>query len=188
MDKREKSCKYVWTTCPLKANEMNDFRERLQQAARWAGAGESQATMATSLSLNRQTINRWFQGGEPNADMLLHIARTWGVDAEWLKSGKGEMLPKPSADGLSGEERDLIKHYRSATPQVRQVISTMARAVRKSMVAIAMAIPPLLAPNQADASISHNLIFAAVEQITHCVRRLRRMFGSRLSFSSLFPA
>jgi DNA-binding XRE family transcriptional regulator len=136
---------------------MDKFRERLQQAANWAGVGESQATMAQSLALNRQTINRWFTGGEPNAQMLLHIARTWKVDPEWLKSGRGEMLTKPSPDGLSSEERDMVRYYRSASPQVRQVIATMVRAVRKSIVAIAVFLPPFIAPQPTEAATLHNV-------------------------------
>jgi transcriptional regulator with XRE-family HTH domain len=136
---------------------MNKFHERLQQAAKWAGVGESQVDIAASLNLNRQTINRWFQGGEPNASMLLLIARSWGVDPEWLKSGEGDMLPAPDGNGaaLSNEERELIKNYRSASSQVRGVIRTMARAVRKSMVVISLAVPPLLAPDDAQAGVLH---------------------------------
>jgi transcriptional regulator with XRE-family HTH domain len=139
-----------------KAYEMSDFRGRLQQAAQHAGVGDSQATMAASLNLNRQTINRWFQGGEPNADMLLHIARTWGVDAEWLKSGDGDMLPTPSPDDLPPEELELLRDYRKASQQARQTIRTMVRALRKSVVTIAAVIPPLLVPTPSDATTLHN--------------------------------
>ena len=135
---------------------MSDFRERLQQAANRAGAGDSQATMASSLNLNRQTINRWFQGGKPNAEMLLHIARTWGVDPEWLENGKGDMLPVPSPDDLPQDELELLRDYRKATLQTRQQIRTMVRALRKSMVTLAAGIPPLMAPSPSDAMTPFN--------------------------------
>ena len=154
---------------------MTDFKGRLLDAAQWAGVGKSQATMAESLSLNRQTINRWLQGGEPNADMLLHIARTWGVDPQWLKSGNGDMLPKPSPEDLPADELDLLKDYRKASPSARQTIRTMVRALRKSVVTIAAVIPPLLAPTPADAAILHNHICNADAAII-CIacRRVRR--------------
>jgi len=138
--------------------------ERLQQAAQYAGVGESQRTIAASLELLPQTVNRWFKGWcEPNADQIFRIAKTWGIDAEWLKNGTGTMLTAPS-DGLSPEERDLIKHYRTASAPVRDVIRQMTRAVRKSVVTVALAIPPLMAPQPSEASTLHN-------QNTHCMRR-----------------
>lgn len=174
VDKRNFSCQYWLTTRPQgRQLKMNKFHERLQQAAKWAGVGDSQVDIAASLNLNRQTINRWFQGGEPNAAMLLLIARSWGVDPEWLKTGEGEMLTAPDEDGLSQEERELIKNYRSASSQVRGVIRTMARAVRKSMVVISLAVPPLLAPDDALAGVLHkNNLTADVIRIGAMLRRL----------------
>jgi transcriptional regulator with XRE-family HTH domain len=165
-----------------KAYEMSDFRGRLQQAAQHAGVGDSQATMAASLNLNRQTINRWFQGGEPNAEMLLHIARTWGVDAEWLKSGDGEMLPTPSPDDLPSDELELLRDYRKASQQTRQQIRTMVRALRKSVVLIAAGIPPLLLPAPTDAATLHNRFS---ELNTHCMRRWLRALTGALGFMAL---
>lgn len=171
---------------------MSDFRERLQQAANYAGVGDSQATIAASLGLNRQTIHRWFSGGEPNSEMLLHIARAWGVSAEWLQSGKGEMHAKPG-DGLSAEERELVRHYRSASPQIRDVIRTMTRAVRKTMIAVAVVgVPPLMAPTDADADILHNQNCASVfdvirERITDCIAKLASALRNvRQHFASSF--
>jgi transcriptional regulator with XRE-family HTH domain len=157
---------------------MTPFIDRMLRAAKHAGVGESQSEIADSLGLARQTVNRWFKGGEPNAEQTFSIARTWRVSPEWLKSGTGEMLPSPG-DGLSLEEKDLIRNYRSATPQVRQVISTMARAVRKSVVTIALAIPPLLAPKPADAAILHNQNSSAVGGLnTHWMRRVIRWLST----------
>lgn len=147
---------------------MSTFRERLQQAAFFAGVGTTQASMANALGLNRQTINRWFLGGEPSAENLLDISRKWGVSAEWLQSGAGEMLPKPATtDALNTEERELLRSYRSATPQTRQLLRTMARAARKSVIFLAATIPPLLSPSNAEAGVlhKHSALTAAVIHI-----------------------
>lgn len=160
---------------------MSTFIERLQSAARFSGVAESQSEIADSLHLARQTVNRWFKGGEPNAEQTFAIARRWRVSPEWLKSGVGEMLPAPG-DGLSQEERDLIRHYRSATPQVRQVISTMTRAVRKSVVTIAMAIPPLLVSNPTEARVLHNQNFGSA--LSEYTLRARRWLLGRLVMNS----
>jgi hypothetical protein len=53
---------------------------------------------------------------------------------------------------------------------VRQVIRTMVRAVRKSMVMIAVAIPPFLAPASSDAGVLHNQNLSRI-----CIAYLRRL-------------
>jgi len=134
---------------------MTKFGERLLQAARHLGVGESQSEIAANLGLSKQTVHHWFTKGFPTVDNLALVERKWGVSGEWLRSGEGAMLPEPSGDGLTAEERELVKDYRKASPKVRDVIRTMTRAVRKSMVTIAAAIPPLLA-SHGDA-ICHNV-------------------------------
>lgn len=148
---------------------MTEFLERLKAAARFAGVGETQTEIAFSLGLNRQTVNRWFHGSEPSADQTFNIAQRYGVDPQWLKTGVGEI--RPPTDGLASDERELVKNYRSATPQVRQVIRTMARAVRKSVVTVALAIPPLIAQKPADAATLHNLCASTI----HIVKQLHAM-------------
>lgn len=133
---------------------MSDFRERLQRAATRAGVGESQASIADALSLNRQTIHRWFSGGEPNTDMFLHVAKTFGVNFEWLKNGNGDMLP--TRDDLPDDQRDLLKYYNKASADTRRVIQTLVRSLSKSVVTIAIAIPPLLAAESGGELIFHN--------------------------------
>jgi transcriptional regulator with XRE-family HTH domain len=145
---------------------MTRFIERLLLAAKHADVGESQSDIADALGLKRQTVNRWFKtGGEPDADTTLDIARRWKVSAEWLKQGSGEMLPNPE-EGLSQKERELIRNLRRATPQVQEVILKMARAARKSVVTLVLAVPPLLASQSGETSILHipDYTFAAVRR------------------------
>lgn len=152
---------------------MSSFTDRLQHAARFAGVEDHQSAIATALGLKKQTLNRWFMtSGEPNAKILLHIARTWSIDPEWLKTGAGTMIPTSSPDGLTTEERDLIKNYRTATPKVREILRTVARAVRKSIITLSLAIPPYLAPQPADAATGHNYYFGLLN--THWRRLLSR--------------
>ena len=164
---------------------MSTFIDRLVQAARHAGVEPTQAGIAESLGLSKQTVWRWFREGiEPSADNSFDIARKWGIDAEWLKTGEGDMLPKPSSE-LPPDERELLKDYRLAPSQVRKVIRNMARAARKAIVTIAAAIPPFLAPQQSDASVLHNVFCARLNSancmiLMHIVSQwLARMFGRR---------
>lgn len=137
---------------------MTTFLERLLQAAEFAGVGRTQSEIADALAINRQTVHRWFREGvEPSADNCFDIATKWGVDGRWLKKGEGDML-KPAGE-LPQDERELLKDYRLAPPQVRKVIRNMARAARKSIVTIAAAIPPLLATPQSEAAnMLHSLV------------------------------
>jgi transcriptional regulator with XRE-family HTH domain len=162
---------------------MSAFVERLVEAAKHAGIEPTQAGIAESLGLSKQTVWRWFREGiEPNAENCFEISHKWGVDAEWLKSGDGEMFPKLAAE-LPQDERDLLKDYRLAAPKVRKIIRGMARAARKSIVTIVATIPPLLAPSPTDAGVLHknNCDFGLAKIHIACRRWLRYMmsFGER---------
>jgi len=108
------------------------FLERLKLAARHSGVGESQAEIATSLKLSRQTVNRWFKGGSPNRAMISTIAQTWGVNAEWLASGTGTLNGVTAPKDATEDELELLATYRSATAKVRKIILSIAKAARKA--------------------------------------------------------
>lgn len=161
---------------------MSMFTDRLQQAARFIGVSDRQAAIADALGLKKQTVNRWFMtNGEPSAAILHDIAKKWNIDPYWLKSGTGTMLPVPSPDGLTAEERDLIKNYRMATPKVREVLQTMVKAARKSIIALSLAIPPYLCPQPADASTLHIKYSASVIRIgSRLLAALRKILSRPL--------
>ena len=164
----------------------NGFLERLTAAARYKGVGARQTDIAASLGLSIQTVNQWFKRGYmPKRDLMLQIARTYEVDLEWLADGKGEMHQSPSAgEALTTDERDLVKSYRMASPKAREVISTMARAARKSIVTIAAVIPPLLGMPQAEAAgMRHNVFYSSTVLNTHSRKWLLKI--ARLCIASL---
>ena len=69
------------------------FAERLQKAAAHAQVRWGQTDVARSLGISKQTVDRWFNGGEPKPAQLYLIADKWGVDPRWLATEKGQMLP-----------------------------------------------------------------------------------------------
>lgn len=163
---------------------MTAFSERLLRAARYAGIPDTQAGIAKALGLKRQTVNHWFMRGEPTAENLLEIAAKWGVRAEWLRSGDGDMMPPPSNE-LPDHERDLLRSYRSATPQTRQLLRKMAKAATKSVLFMVATIPPLLSPSNAEAVIYHNHLSPAIRAVyTLALNWLRRS----VSFVKVCPA
>lgn len=78
------------------------FNERLQKAAAYAKVRWSQSEVARSLGLKKQTVDRWFDTGEPKPAQIFMIADKWKVDARWLATGEGDMLE----GSRGGAERD----------------------------------------------------------------------------------
>jgi transcriptional regulator with XRE-family HTH domain len=141
---------------------VTNFSERLRRAADHAGVGETQSEIAADLGLSKQTVHHWFRGlngGAPEAENLALIAKRWGVDHEWLRTGEGEMLPKLNGtDPLPDDELELLRDYRRAPAERRPQIRAVVRTLRKAILTIAACIPPLLAHNDTDAQTLHKTI------------------------------
>jgi hypothetical protein len=158
--------------------------QRLIEAAKHAGVRPIPAAIARDLGIPKATVYRWFKEGiEPSADNCFAIADKWGIDGRWLKTGSGEMLPKAASD-LPPDVREIVREALRATPSRRKVILDIVRAARKSVVTIAALIPPLLAPQPADAASCHNVScapkLAQVTELIHIVTKwLRAMFAMR---------
>lgn len=175
---------------------MSEFRDRLKQAAVFAGVGRgTQAEICASLNLPRQTVNRWFMGGTANGEIAHRIARAWGVNAEWLQTGNGDM--RAPANDLPDDEQELLRHYRSASAPARENIRTLARALRKSIVIIATALPGFMDSKDADAAMLHKtscraLVDSACGHITDCIsklvsalRNLRQHFAKLVQYKKI---
>jgi transcriptional regulator with XRE-family HTH domain len=163
---------------------MTDFVDRLKQAAGHAGIGDSQADIARALELKRQTVNRWFVlGGEPSSDLIFDIAKRFGVNPKWLKTGEGQMSPEPANDDFSSDELSLIRDYRSSTPKVKDVIRAMARAARKVATVVIASIPPLLASPESSQAAP---VFSQVDRVCIMLNRaLARILARTVRFLTL---
>lgn len=76
---------------------MSTFASRVRQARDHAGL--SQAALAARLGVKQQAV-QYLENPKHNARGSRHttaIARECGVDANWLATGKGEMLPRAAA-------------------------------------------------------------------------------------------
>lgn len=70
----------------------------------------SQAVFAERLGINRTTVRRWEEGALlPNGSSILNLMLSYGVDANWLLSGKGE----PPGTVASYAEQQLLQRVRS---------------------------------------------------------------------------
>jgi transcriptional regulator with XRE-family HTH domain len=171
---------------------MTTFSERLLHAARHAGVGPTQTEIATSLGVSRQTVNHWFtKAGEPQSEILERIEERWGVSRKWLRTGDGDMLPKlNSSEPLPDDELKLLRDYRSAPAENRPKIRAIVRTLRKAVVTIAVVIPPLLAPDHADAKTLHksncepsaSVIRIALRRLREWLRGANPLVLSRAGF------
>ena len=95
------------------------FQSRLLEAATHAGLPYDPTPIAKRCKVNRQTIHRLIKGGLPKPDLLYKIADSLKVDARWLATGKGELIP--STNHVAPEERNLLEQvYRRLEPEHRE--------------------------------------------------------------------
>jgi transcriptional regulator with XRE-family HTH domain len=75
---------------------VTSIAERLKEAR--DAAGLSQPELAKRAGVSRGTIGNIEAGHRKEPRELLAIARVVGVNAEWLKTGKGPKSPMPQED------------------------------------------------------------------------------------------
>lgn len=117
---------------------MSTFLERLQAAALREGVMPTQAEMAKSLGLNRQTVYRWWHGTTPEMSMITRIAIQWSVSPTWLLTGQGPMVPIPPTADLSREEKDIIRIYRTAQPTKKRAMYDVLKVMGKGLAGLAL--------------------------------------------------
>lgn len=76
---------------------MSDFADNLR--ALMAKRGWNQQEAANALSVSQANISRWLsQGHEPSADVLIRIARAFGVTLDELLRATGPAMRKARAE------------------------------------------------------------------------------------------
>lgn len=87
-------------------SDTTTFLERFTAALTAQGIDTKSPTgVGRFLELNKQTVARWLDGGEPSPEMLFHIADKTHTDARWLATGKGGMTQQVE---LSPDELEAI--------------------------------------------------------------------------------
>lgn len=86
-------------------------------------AGLTQEDLADTLGVSSVTLGRWETGARKiTAEKLIEIAQALGIPVGHLY---------PDGDGLSEEERDLIKAVRSNS-QTRYMVKATIRALKEA--------------------------------------------------------
>lgn len=86
-------------------------------------ADATQAHFADRIGVDRKTIVRWEDGSLiPNAPSLLYISQSYGLDINWLLTGKGA----PPEKTVSDAERRILAALRTHGPSMtEQVLSLL---------------------------------------------------------------
>lgn len=162
------------------------FRERLQEASEYAGVEFSATAIGRALGVPKQTVHVWMTNGEPRPAMLFHISDTWQVDARWLATGDGSMVPPPSSGtGLSTDEIEMIKRYRRATPKNRPSIIAVAKSLAKVAGLAALVVSAFafnknsFAGNSEPQSLNNLTVIHIVHFWQKCKEFVRRIFAPR---------
>jgi transcriptional regulator with XRE-family HTH domain len=115
------------------------FRERFQRAAAYAKVEWSPTAIGASLTLNKQTVARWMDEknpGEPSGATLFKIADRWKVDARWLTTGEGNMIPRllmePGAEyrAFSEQALELARAFDELQPLARDHLQLQMQFLR----------------------------------------------------------
>jgi len=120
-----------------------DMHERLKSARE--AAGYKPAEVAAFLGITRSAVGQWESGkSTPNVDNLGKLAVRYGVNFEWLATGRGRREyrdyainnPK-NAGGVSntaavaeacetyGEETRVLRSFRQLSPPRRKALLTL---------------------------------------------------------------
>lgn len=97
-------------------NSGMNFGQRLKAARKYAGLTQTQ--LATKVGMDQTTISDLERGKSSSSSFCASIARTCGVDALWLETGQGDMLPKESTNptDTGGNVEPLQVHEGTVIP------------------------------------------------------------------------
>lgn len=104
-----------------------DFANRFRRAAAHARVEWSPTAIGSSLTRPKQTVARWMDTGKPSGEDLFLIAERWKVEARWLATGEGSMLPRVAAAELAADEQDLLDRYRGADARGKLSLRAIAQ-------------------------------------------------------------
>lgn len=114
-----------------------NFFERFDLLAK--AEGTSANAIAKELGLSSGSITAWKNGTEPRTKALSQIASRFGVSADYLLCKTNDPTPpnvKKSAitedDGFTEEEREHIRLYRAASPELQAAALAMLEAAEKA--------------------------------------------------------
>ena len=99
--------------------------------------GLSQTEVAKALNTSQRNIGRWENNeNEPTATFISKLAMFFEVSTDYilgLEDDFGARTAVPMADGLTSEEREIIKKYRELNVHGKKLVNTVIDTHRATM-------------------------------------------------------
>ena len=108
---------------------MGTFAERIRSGMAMVGL-RSATSLAEKLGISRQHAGRLLNGQikHVNTDLLIRMARLFGVSGTWLQTGEGSPSPK---EVLEPDEQLLLEQYRLGTIEEKEeIMEFVCRRIR----------------------------------------------------------
>lgn len=101
-----------------------DSQSRMKEARK--ALNLTQEKFAESLGIPKRTYISYEQGDRPITErLIISICAVHGVNEKWLRTGEGEMFPKPDTDPLWGMLGEVLKEEKSSFR--RQLITALCQ-------------------------------------------------------------
>ena len=101
-----------------------DSQSRMKEARK--ALNLTQEKFAESLGIPKRTYISYEQGDRPITErLIISICAVHGVNEKWLRTGEGEMFPKPDTDPLWGMLGEVLKEEESSVR--RQLITALCQ-------------------------------------------------------------
>lgn len=82
--------------------------ERIAERMQFVRGGRSYAHLASALGLHTETVRRQFITGRPGPELLSRMALHYGVNADWMLTGRGSSKWAPTLRPRDLSVRELL--------------------------------------------------------------------------------
>lgn len=94
--------------------------------------GTTVTALARSLNIAKGSPSNWQRGASPNSDVVVKIARHFGVSCDYLL-GLDDVPSRREDFSLNGEEQRLVLSLRAAPEPARQAAVASVYAILQAM-------------------------------------------------------
>lgn len=94
--------------------------------------GTTITALARELNIAKGSPSNWQRGASPNSDVVMKIARHFGVSCDYLL-GMDDVPSRLEDFSLTQEERELITCLRGLPPMVYRAVSASVSAFASSL-------------------------------------------------------
>lgn len=94
--------------------------------------GTTVTALARELNIAKGSPSNWQRGASPNSDVVVKIARHFGVSCDYLL-GLDNVPSRTDEFALSPDEQSLVLALRAASPQAQKAAIASMRAITDAL-------------------------------------------------------